>query len=95
MEYYDISISYKRKSLVTANNLHYRISYEVIFAFLDSKGMRKGNFDIQHLNYIKNAKDAFVTLEKGVLNACKRVDWKKGRSVAKLHFYQRRKLYKQ
>lgn len=74
---YDIFISYKRKSLPTANNLYYRLTTRGYSTFFDLEEMRKDNFDVQLLNYIENAKDVFVILEDGSLDACKRVDWKK------------------
>ena len=39
--------------------------------------MGRDNFNVQLLNYIENAKDVFVILEEGSLDACKRVDWEK------------------
>lgn len=79
MEYYDIFISYKRKSLATANNLYYRLTTRGYSTFFDLEEMRKENFDVQLLNYIENAKDVFVILEDGSLDACKNEspDWEK------------------
>lgn len=37
--------------------------------------MKKDNFDVQLLNYIENAKDVFVILEEGSLDACKIGKW--------------------
>lgn len=74
---YDIFISYKRKSLATANNLYYRLTTRGYSAFFDLEEMRRDNFDIQLLNYIENAKDVFVILEEGSLDACKNPDWEK------------------
>lgn len=72
---YDIFISYKRKSLPTANNLYYRLTTKGYSAFFDLEEMRRDNFNIQLLNYIENAKDVFVLLEEGSLDACKQVNW--------------------
>ena len=77
MEYYDIFISYKRKSLPTANNLYYRLTTRGYSTFFDLEEMRRDNFNVQLLNYIENAKDVFVILEEGSLDACKRDDWEK------------------
>lgn len=74
---YDIFISYKRKSLATANNLYYRLTTRGYSTFFDLEEMRKDNFDVQLLNYIENAKDVFVVLEEGSLDACKGSDWQK------------------
>lgn len=76
-EHYDIFISYKRKSLPTANNLYYRLTTRGYSTFFDLEEMRKDNFDVQLLNYIENAKDVFVILEEGSLDACKNPDWEK------------------
>lgn len=76
-EHYDIFISYKRKSLPTANNLYYRLTTRGYSTFFDLEEMRKDNFDVQLLNYIENAKDIFVILEEGSLDACKTPDWEK------------------
>ncbi|MCI7780572.1 MAG: TIR domain-containing protein [Bacteroidales bacterium] len=75
--HYDIFISYKRKSLPTANNLYYRLTTRGYSTFFDLEEMRKDSFDIQLLNYIENAKDVFMILEDGSLDACKGVDWEK------------------
>ena len=77
MEHYDIFISYKRKSLPTANNLYYRLTTRGYSTFFDLEEMRRDNFNIQLLNYIENAKDVFVILEEGSLDACKRDNWEK------------------
>lgn len=77
MEHYDIFISYKRKSLPTANNLYYRLTTRGYSTFFDLEEMRRDNFNIQLLKYIENAKDVFVILEEGSLDACKDVDWEK------------------
>lgn len=37
--------------------------------------MRRDNFNVQLLNYIENAKDIFVLLEEGSLDACKQGNW--------------------
>ena len=68
---YDIFISYKRKSLATANNLYYRLTTRGYSTFFDLDEMKKDNFDVQLLHYIENAKDVFVILEEGSLDACK------------------------
>lgn len=72
---YDIFISYKRKSLATANNLYYRLTAKGYSTFFDLDEMKKDNFDVQLLNYIENAKDVFVILEEGSLDACKIGKW--------------------
>lgn len=72
---YDIFISYKRKSLATANNLYYRLITRGYSAFFDLEEMRRDNFNAQLLNYIENAKDVFVLLEEGSLDACKQDYW--------------------
>lgn len=74
---YDIFISYKRKSLPTANNLYYRLTTRGYYTFFDLEEMRRDNFNVQLLNYIENAKDVFVILEEGSLDACRREDWEK------------------
>lgn len=73
---YDIFISYKRKSLATANNLYYRLTMRGYSTFFDLEEMRKDNFNVQLLNYIENAKDVFVILEEGSLDACVKGNWK-------------------
>lgn len=75
MEHYDIFISYKRKSLPTANNLYYRLTTRGYSTFFDLEEMRRDNFNIQLLNYIENAKDVFVILEEGSLDGCKKDNW--------------------
>lgn len=72
---YDIFISYKRKSLATANNLYYRLTTRGYSTFFDLEEMRRDNFNVQLLNYIENAKDVFVILEEGSLDACKKGNW--------------------
>lgn len=72
---YDIFISYKRKSLAIANNLYYRLITRGYSAFFDLEEMRRDNFNAQLLNYIENAKDVFVLLEEGSLDACKQDNW--------------------
>lgn len=74
---YDIFISYKRKSLPTANNLYYRLTTRGYSTFFDLEEMRRDNFNEQLLSYIENAKDVFVILEEGSLDACKNSDWEK------------------
>ena len=74
---YDIFISYKRKSLPTANNLYYRLTTRGYSTFFDLEEMGRDNFNTQLLHYIENAKDVFVILEEGSLDACKREDWDK------------------
>ena len=74
---YDIFISYKRKSLPTANNLYYRLTTRGYSTFFDLEEMRRDNFNVQLLHHIENAKDMFVILEEGSLDACKRDDWEK------------------
>ena len=77
MEHYDIFISYKRKSLPTANNLYYRLTTRGYSTFFDLEEMRRDNFNVQLLNYIENAKDVFVILEEGSLDGCKKENWEK------------------
>lgn len=72
---YDIFISYKRKSLATANNLYYRLTTRGYSTFFDLEEMRRDNFNVQLLNYIENAKDVFVLLEEGSLDACQQENW--------------------
>ena len=72
---YDIFISYKRKSLATANNLYYRLTTRGYSTFFDLEEMRRDNFNVQLLRYIENAKDVFVILEEGSLDACKQDNW--------------------
>lgn len=72
---YDIFISYKRKSLPTANNLYYRLTTRGYSTFFDLEEMRRDNFNIQLLNYIESAKDVFVILEEGSLNGCQKKNW--------------------
>lgn len=74
---YDIFISYKRKSLPTANNLYYRLTTRGYSTFFDLEEMGRDNFNVQLLNYIESAKDVFVILEEGSLDACKKGDWEK------------------
>lgn len=74
---YDIFISYKRKSLPTANNLYYRLTTRGYSTFFDLEEMGRDNFNVQLLSYIENAKDVFVILEEGSLDACKSQDWEK------------------
>lgn len=73
---YDIFISYKRKSLATANNLYYRLTTRGYSAFFDLEEMRRNNFNEQLFDYIENAKDVFVILEEGSLDSCKDNSWK-------------------
>lgn len=72
---YDIFISYKRKSLPTANNLYYRLTTRGYSTFFDLEEMGRDNFNTQLLNYIENAKDVFVILEEGSLDGCKQDKW--------------------
>lgn len=74
---FDIFISYKRKSLPTANNLYYRLTTRGYSTFFDLEEMGRDNYNVQLLNYIENAKDVFVILEEGSLDACQREDWEK------------------
>ena len=75
MEQYNIFISYKRKSLPTANNLYYRLTTRGYSTFFDLEEMGRDNFNVQLLNYIENAKDVFVILEEGSLDGCKQENW--------------------
>lgn len=72
---YDIFISYKRKSLPTANNLYYRLTTRGYSTFFDLEEMGRDNFNVQLLNYIENAKDVFVILEEGSLEGCRKENW--------------------
>lgn len=72
---YDIFISYKRKSLPTANNLYYRLTTRGYSTFFDLEEMGRDNFNVQLLNYIENAKDVFIILEEGSLDGCKQENW--------------------
>lgn len=82
---YDIFISYKRKSLATANNLYYRLTTRGYSTFFDLDEMKKDNFDVQLLHYIENAKDVFVILEEGSLDASKKTNGKMIGFAKKLH----------
>lgn len=72
---FDIFISYKRKSLPTANNLYYRLTTRGYSTFFDLEEMGRDNFNTQLLNYIENAKDVFVILEEGSLDGCQQENW--------------------
>ena len=72
---YDVFISYKRKSLPTANNLYYRLTTRGYSTFFDLEEMGRDNFNTQLLNYIENAKDVFVILEEGSLDGCQQENW--------------------
>lgn len=72
---YDIFISYKRKSLPTANNLYYRLTTRGYSTFFDLEEMGRDNFNTQLLNYIENANDVFVILEEGSLDCCQNGNW--------------------
>lgn len=74
-EHYDIFISYKRKSLPTANNLYYRLTTRGYSTFFDLEEMGRDNFNVQLLKYIKNVNDVFVILEEGSLDGCKSENW--------------------
>ena len=74
---YDIFISYKRKSLPTANNLYYRLTTRGYSTFFDLEEMGRDNFNVQLLNYIENAMDVFIILEEGSLDGCKQKNWEK------------------
>lgn len=76
-ERFDIFISYKRKSLPTANNLYYRLTTRGYSTFFDLEEMGRDNFNVQLLNYIENAKDVFVILEEGSLDGCQKENWEK------------------
>ena len=77
MEQYDIFISYKRKSLPTANNLYYRLTTRGYSTFFDLEEMGRDNFNVQLLSYIEHAKDVFVILEEGSLDGCMKDNWEK------------------
>lgn len=66
---FDIFISYKRRSVQMANNLYYRLTTRGYRVFFDLDEMRNDRFDEQIYNYIRNAKDIIVILEKESLNA--------------------------
>ena len=72
---YDIFISYKRKSLPTANNLYYRLTTRGYSTFFDLEELGRDNFNVQLLSYIEKTKDVFVILEEGSLDGCKSDDW--------------------
>lgn len=72
---YSIFISYKRQSLSTANNLHYRLTTRGYSTFFDLDEMRQDNFDEQIFRYIDGANDIFILLEKGSLDGAKDPDW--------------------
>ncbi|MBQ4632594.1 MAG: toll/interleukin-1 receptor domain-containing protein [Prevotella sp.] len=72
---YDIFISYKRKSLPTANNLYYRLTTRGYSTFFDLEEMGRDNFNVQLLNCIENAKDVFVILEEGSIDGCQKENW--------------------
>ncbi len=72
---YDIFISYKRKSLPTANNLYYRLTTRGYSTFFDLEEMGRDNFNVQLLSYIENAKDVFIILEEGSLDGCNKENW--------------------
>lgn len=72
---YEVFISYKRKSLPTANNLYYRLTTRGYSTFFDLEEMGRDNFDVQLLKYIENAKDVFIILEEGSLDGCKQENW--------------------
>ncbi len=74
---YDIFISYKRKSLPTANNLYYRLMTRGYSVFFDLEQLGRDNFNTQLLINIDNAKDVFVILEEGSLDSCKGNNWEK------------------
>ena len=73
---FDIFISYKRKSLPTANNLYYRLTTRGYSTFFDLEEMRRDNFNVQLLDYIEHANDVFVIIEEGSLDSCKSPNWK-------------------
>lgn len=77
MEHYDIFISYKRKSLPTANNLYYRLTIRGYSTFFDLEELGKDNFDTQLLKNIENAKDVFVVLENGSFDDAQEKGWEK------------------
>ncbi len=83
---YDIFISYKRKSLATANNLYYRLTTRGYSTFFDLEEMRRDDFNEQICTYIKNSKDVFVILEEGSLDACKSADWEKDWFCKEIYF---------
>ena len=77
LENFDVFISYKTNiSLATANNLYYRLTTRGYSTFLDLDEMRRDNFEVQLFSYIENAKDVFILLEEGSLDACMQGNWK-------------------
>lgn len=65
---YDIFISYKRKSLAIASNLHYRFKSRGYAVFYDIEEMHPGEFDKQIYKYIDNASDILVIIEEHSLD---------------------------
>lgn len=74
MERYDIFISYKRKSLPIASLLHYRLKILGYSVFHDIEEMHSGEFDVQLYNFINNAKDIILVIEKGSLDSWRTMD---------------------
>ncbi len=67
MKLYDIFISYKRKSLPIASQLHYRLKLLGYSVFFDVEEMHSGEFDPQLFQYIDAAKDVIVLIGEGAL----------------------------
>lgn len=77
---YDIFISYKRKSLPTANNLYYRLTTRGYSTFFDLEEMGRDNFNVQLLNYIELLSANGLSLLGGATTAIAKV---KGREWIK------------
>lgn len=71
---FDIFISYKRKSLPIASLLHYRLKILGYSVFHDIEEMHSGEFDTQLYNYIDNAKDIIVIIERDSLTKWRNID---------------------
>lgn len=71
---HSIFISYKRKSISTASLLHYRLTVEGYSAFFDIEDMNPGEFDTQIYQYIDDAIDIIMLIDKGSLDGWKPYD---------------------
>ena len=88
---YDIFISYKRKSLATANNLYYRLTTRGYSTFFDLEEMRRDNFNVQLLNYIENARMFLSFLKKVRLMLASKVIGGMTGSAKRLHTHSKQK----